>query len=192
MKAFGLTGGIGMGKSAAEQWLRHRGIPVVDTDLLARNIVEPDQPALREIQRAFGQKIVGSDGRLRRQELARMVFSDAAARQKLEGITHPRIRELWTKQIGIWRVERQPLAVVIIPLLFETGAEKELNQVICVACSAVTQHRRLLDRGWSADQIGQRLAAQWPVEKKMAKADFVVWTEGGLDVLGEQLERILI
>jgi dephospho-CoA kinase len=191
MKALGLTGGIGMGKSAAEQWLRQRGIPVVDSDLLARNIVEPGQPALEAIQREFGKNIVDSDGRLRRDELARIVFSDSTARQKLESITHPRIREVWTRQIEVWRAERQPLAVVIIPLLFETGAEKELNPTICVACTAATQHRRLMGRGWSADQIGQRLAAQWPVEKKMAKADFVVWAEGGLDVLSDQLDRIL-
>jgi dephospho-CoA kinase len=191
MKVFGLTGGIGMGKSAAGQLLRDRGLPTVDTDVLARQIVEPGQPALREIQQAFGGEIVGPDGRLRRKELARIVFSDPAARQKLEGITHPRIRELWMKQIGMWRAERQPLAIVVIPLLFETGAERELDATICAACSANTQRRRLADRGWTAEQIQQRLAAQWPVEKKSGAADFVVWTEGGLEVLGQQLERIL-
>ncbi len=190
MKTFGLTGGIGMGKSAAEQWLRRRHIPTVDTDVLAREMVEPGQAALKEIQRAFGTEIVGADGRLQRDALARIVFSDTAARQKLESITHPRIRDLWSKQFDIWRAEQRPVAVVIIPLLFETGAEKELNSTICVACSPITQHRRLLDRGWSADQIEQRLSAQWPIEKKMTKADFVVWTEGGLDILEKQLDRI--
>jgi dephospho-CoA kinase len=83
------------------------------------------------------------------------------------------------------------LAVVVIPLLFETKAEAELDATICVACSASTQHQRLLARGWSPEHIEQRLQAQWPVETKMACADYVVWTEAGLDVHAMQIERIL-
>jgi dephospho-CoA kinase len=191
MKVFGLTGGIGMGKSAAEQQLRQRGVPVVDTDSLARKIVEPGAPALQEIQHAFGREIVGADGALRRGDLARIVFSNPAARQQLEQITHPRIRELWRKQIETWRGEERPVAVVVIPLLFETGAEAEMEATICVACSAATQRQRLSERGWDDNQIRQRLAAQWPIEKKMARANYVIWTEGSLDVTAEQLERII-
>jgi dephospho-CoA kinase len=191
MKLFGITGGIGMGKSAAVQILRERNLPVVDTDVLARQIVEKGEPALREIEQAFGSKVLASDGRLNRGELAKIVFSDVAARQKLEGITHPRIRALWKKQAELWRSEQRPFAAVVIPLLFETGAESEFDAIICVACSVATQHRRLLYRGWTSQQIEQRLAAQWPVEKKIAKADFVVWSEDGLDILAAQLDRIL-
>lgn len=191
MKVCGLTGGIGMGKSAAGQWLSRHEVPVVDTDLLARDIVEPGQPALAEIQSAFGPHILAADGRLRRDELARIVFSDPAARRKLEGITHPRIRKSWLGQVETWRAERQPLAVVVIPLLFETGAEEQFDATICAACSGDTQRRRLLDRGWTAGEIERRLSAQWPIGEKIAKATFVVWTEGGLDVLSGQLDRIL-
>lgn len=191
MKVCGLTGGIGMGKSAAGQWLSRHEVPVVDTDLLARDIVEPGQPALQEIQRVFGPGVIGADGRLRREELARIVFSDTASRLKLEDITHPRIRERWKSQVDRWRAEQRPRAVVVIPLLFETGAERECDATICVACSAATQRRRLLERGWTADEIEQRIAAQWPIEKKMARADFVVWAEGDPDILGMQLSRIL-
>jgi dephospho-CoA kinase len=190
MKLYGLTGGIGMGKSTAEQWLRQRGVPVVDTDVLARKVVEPGQPALQEIQQAFGNTFVGPDGQLRREELARIVFSDPTSRRKLERITHPRIHALWLKQLETWRSEGRPLAVVIIPLLFETGAEKEFGATVCVACSAATQRRRLLSRGWSEEEIKQRISSQWLLDRKMAKADFVVWTEGGLEVMGEQLARI--
>ena len=190
MKVFGLTGGIGMGKSAAAELLRQRGVPVVDTDLLARQIVEPGQPALQEIQRAFGPEVIAVDGRLRRDELARIAFASAAARQQLESITHPRIRQLWKKQIEAWRHEQQPFAVVVIPLLFETGAEAELDATVCVACSAATQQKRLTERGWTPDQIRQRLEAQWPVEKKIARSDFVVWSEGDLSVVAEQLDRV--
>lgn len=191
MKVFGLTGGVGMGKSASAQLLRSRGVLVVDTDDLARQVVEPGQPALAEVQAAFGPEIIGPDGELRRDELARRVFADPAARKRLEDILHPRIRALWRAQVGNWRADGHPLAVVVIPLLFETSAEAELDATICVACASATQHQRLLARGWSPQEIEQRLRAQWPVEVKMARADYLVWTEAGLEVHAAQLERIL-
>ena len=190
MKAVGLTGGIGMGKSTSAQLLRERGVRVVDTDDLARQVVEPGQPALAEVREVFGAGILGADGQLRRDELARRVFADAAARARLESILHPRIRALWRAQVETWRAEGHPLAVVVIPLLFETGAEAELDATICVACSAATQRERLLARGWSPQQIEQRLRAQWPIEQKMDRADYLVWTEAGLDVHAAQIERI--
>ncbi len=191
MKLFGLTGGIGMGKSAAAQILEQRGVPVVDTDVLARRIVEPGQPALAEIQRAFGNHLVAPDGQLRRDELARIIFADPAARRKLESLTHPRIRELWGKQVELWRGQNQPVGIVVIPLLFETNAEKEFDATICVACSEATQRKRLQERGWTPEEIAQRIAAQLPIEKKIARADFVAWSEDNLDVLEEQLDQIL-
>lgn len=180
-----------MGKSTCSEMLRARGIPVVDTDDLARQVVEPGQPALAEIGRLFGPQYLDASGCLRRGELARRVFADAGARQKLEGILHPLIRQLWRSQVLVWQAECHQLAVVVIPLLFETGAEKELDATICVACSAATQRRRLNSRRWSADQARQRIAAQLPTEIKMTKADFVIWNEAGLDVHRAQLDRIL-
>jgi dephospho-CoA kinase len=191
MKVCSLTGGAGMGKSTAAQFLREHGTQIVDTDELARQLVEPGQPALAEIRTVFGESIVAPDGRLRRDELARIVFSDPAARQRLETILHPRIRERWLAQIETWRGEKQALAVVVIPLLFETQAESGFDRIICVACSAATQRERLLARGWTAGQIQQRLAAQWPIEQKMSRSDFIVWTEGTLDICARQVDRIL-
>jgi len=192
MKLLGLTGGIGMGKSTAAEFLRTRGAQIVDTDELARQLVQPGQPALTEIQTEFGKKVIAPDGQLRREELAEIIFADAAARKKLETILHPRIRERWLAQVEIWRRENRALAIVVIPLLFETRAESHFNKIICVACSAATQHERLLARGWTPEQIKQRLAAQWPVEQKISRADFVVWTDGALDVHAQQLERIFV
>jgi len=191
MKVLGLTGGIGMGKSTSAQLLRARGVPVVDTDELARQVVQPGQPALAQVLAAFGPQIAGPDGQLRRDELARRVFADPAARRRLEAILHPPIRALWRAQIEAWRAEGRPLAVVVIPLLFETKAEAELDVTVCVACSAATQQQRLRARGWTPEQIEQRLDAQWPVETKTARADYLVWTEADLDVHAAQLERIL-
>jgi dephospho-CoA kinase len=191
MKLCGLTGGVGMGKSTAAELLRDREVQVTDTDQLARQLVQPGQPALAEIQEVFGKGIIAPDGRLRRDELARIVFADAAARKKLEEILHPKIRERWLAQIETWRKEGRPLAVVVIPLLFETQAQSQFDKIICVACSAANRQKRLLERGWTPEQIKQRIAAQMPVDQKIARSDFVVWTDGTLDSHEEQLGRII-
>jgi dephospho-CoA kinase len=191
MKLFGLTGGIGMGKSAAAHILNQRGVFVEDTDELARCIVAPMQPALAEIQRAFGDEVISPEGTLRRDVLARIVFSDPVARQKLEAITHPLIREQWKKHVEMWRTMKFKAACVAIPLLFETNAESEFDATICVACSPATQRSRLAIRGWGPEQTAQRIAAQWPIEEKIAKANYVVWNEGSLEILAAQLEVIL-
>jgi dephospho-CoA kinase len=191
MKLFGLTGGVGMGKSTADRLLRGRGVDVVDTDLLARALVEPGQPALGEIRAAFGGDMLDAQGQLRRDALARRVFGDAAARKQLENILHPRIRDLWERQVETWRAGGRLRAVVVIPLLYETDASALFDAVICVACSAATQRARLQARGWDDGQISQRIGAQWPVEKKMELANYVVWTEGDLEAHARQLERII-
>src|SRR5438876_4027447 len=170
MHLIGLTGGVGMGKTTAANLLQQRGARVIDTDVLAREVVEPGMPAWEEIRRAFGEDIIGPDGQLRRDELARQVFSDEGRRRELEAILHPRIRERWLAQVETWRKENQELAVVVIPLLFETDAESSFDSVICVACSAASQRKRLLERGWSAAQIQQRIQAQWPTERKIVLA----------------------
>jgi len=191
MKLLGLTGGVGMGKSACADLLSSRQIPLVDTDQLARHVVEPGQPALTEVRQLFGPAIIRPDGTLDRKQLARRVFAEPAARKQLEQILHPRIRALWHRQAEQWREERRPLGVVMIPLLFETQAEKELDATICVACSASTQGERLAERGWSPQEIQQRKAAQWPIETKIAQATYVIWSEGSLEIHAQQLDRIL-
>ncbi len=191
MKTIGLTGGVGMGKSTAAQLFRARGIAVVDTDDLARDMVQPGQPALGEIQDTFGARFIGSDGQLLREQLARLVFADETARKKLEAILHPRIACLWHAQVERWRTEGKLQAIVVVPLLYETGAEGGFDSIICVACAPATQRQRLLARGWSETELDQRIAAQMPVAEKMARADYVIWTEGGLDVHARQLDRVV-
>jgi dephospho-CoA kinase len=191
MKSLGLTGGVGMGKSTSAQVLRSRRVAVVDTDELAREVVQPGQPALAQIQQAFGRGMIGPDGLLRRAELARIVFADEVARKRLEEMLHPLIRERWRAQLADWRQRDVPLAFVVIPLLFEINEEAEFDETICVACSAATQWQRLRLRGWRPEHIQQRLAAQWPVEEKIARANYLVWTEGSLGAHAWQLERII-
>jgi dephospho-CoA kinase len=192
MKLCGLTGGVGMGKSTAAGFFLQLGARVVDTDELAHELVLPGQPALAEIQNEFGNNIIAADGRLKRDELARLVFSDVGARKKLEAILHPRIRERWQKQIELWRQENVPLAMVVIPLLFETGAETHFDKIICVACSSAAQRERLLARGWNADHIHQRILAQLPVAQKIAVSNYIIWTEGSPVVHRQQVGRILV
>ena len=191
MELIGLTGGIGMGKTTAAEVLARRGIPVVDTDGIARDLVQPGTACLAEIKRVFGADIVDAGGKLRRGALARLVFPDEAARRQLEEILHPRIRERWMAQAREWREQGAPTAVVVIPLLFETDAASHFDRTVCVACSLGTQRLRLGSRGWSEFEINQRIAAQWPVERKMEASDLVVWSEGGKGVLEEQWGMLL-
>jgi dephospho-CoA kinase len=191
MKLCGLTGGVGMGKSTAAGFFLARGARVIDTDEIAHQLVRPDEPALAEIRWEFGTDILTTSGELNRAELARRVFADAAARKKLEAILHPRIRENWLAQVELWRQENCPLAVVVIPLLFETQAEAHFQKIICVACSAAAQRERLTARGWSPEQISQRRAAQWPVDQKIARSHHVLWTEGALVMHEAQVVQVL-
>jgi dephospho-CoA kinase len=194
-----------MGKSTTATLLAERGVTIVDTDVLARQLVEPGQPALDEIRDTFGADMIAADGSLRRDQLARRVFSDPPARKTLEDILHPRIRKLWQSQLTEWRaggsIARAAIDsatqragtrffCVVIPLLFETKAETEVDATLCVACSTATQRRRLSLRGWNAEQINQRIQSQLPIEEKMARANYVIWNEAPLGVLAAQLDRV--
>jgi dephospho-CoA kinase len=191
MILLGLTGGIGAGKTTAASLLRQLGVAIADTDAIAHQLTEPGQPALALIEARFGRQLLGEAGRLDRGALAQIVFADDAARRDLEAILHPRIRESWQAEVAAWRASGIRLGAVVIPLLFETGAASLFDATICVACSAATQRERLRARGWSDEQIQGRLRAQWPMEQKLAAADFAVWTEAGLEVHRAQLERII-
>jgi dephospho-CoA kinase len=192
MKICGLTGGIGMGKTTTAQLLSRLGVRVVDTDDLARQLTRPGEAVLGEIQSAFGPGVIASDGQLRRDELARIVFADPPARQKLEQLLHPPIRNAWLARVETWRQQGHALAVVVIPLLFETNAESHFDKIICTACLPATQQERLAVRNWTPQHTAQRLAAQWPIEEKITRSDYVLWTEGRPESLVRQLERLLL
>ena len=192
MKLIGLTGGIGAGKSTTAEFLQRRNIPVIDTDTIAFQLVQPGQPALIEIFETFGAGVRDEYGGLLRHKLAELVFTDTVARAKLERILHPRIREVWLAKANEWLLAGKSIGVVVIPLLYETAAMQYFVATICCGCTTTTQRERLLQRGWSASHIDDRLKAQWSMEKKLSLADFVIWTEAGLDVHQAQLERILL
>ena len=187
---YGLTGGVGMGKSTAAKILEKKGVPVLDSDELARQVVEPGQPALAEIVDQFGDGVVDPEGRLDRAEMAQQIFGDDTARAQLEAIIHPRVRERWQRKISEWREQQIRAGVVVIPLLFEVEAQHQFDVVLCVACSASTQRERLRQRKWDEEQITARIASQMDIAEKMKLADHVLWSEGDVDVLGDQINRI--
>ena len=189
-RVIGITGGVGMGKSTAAKLLREQGVPVLDSDDLSREVVAVGEPALAEIGKIFGADFL-DNGKLDRAKMAAHIFGNDAERKKLEAIIHPRVRERWLAQMETWRADDVPLGVVVIPLLFEVGAEAEFDFIICVACTGNTQRERLRGRGWDDAQIAGRIAAQMEVTKKIERADQVVWTEGDVSLLHEQLQSIL-
>lgn len=191
MRLLGLTGGIGMGKSTAGELLKQQGVSVVDTDVLARKIVEPGQAAVEDIRSKFGTRVFSPDGRLNRHEMARIVFFDSSALKELENILHPRIRTAWQFEVTQWRERGVPIGVVTIPLLFETKAQSLFDFTICCACSNNAQMTRLVMRGWSVEEVEKRIAAQMKIEEKMKLSDFVVWTDFSLEIHQGQLEKIL-
>jgi dephospho-CoA kinase len=187
----GITGGVGMGKSTAQSLLEGRGVPVIDTDQLARQLVAPGQPALAEVIGEFGQTFLEGDESLNREKLADLVFKDPQARQRLESILHPRIRAAWLQDVQQWRKAGVVIGAVVIPLLHETGAADSFDVTACVACSPEIQLERLKTRGWSEAQIRGRLEAQWPLERKVAASDVVIWTDGDLEVHSSQWVQLL-
>ena len=146
---YGLTGGVGMGKSTAAKLLTKAGLPVMDSDELAREVVQPGQLALKEIREAFGDEFIKDDGQLDRVKMAARVFSDDVAREQLEGIIHPRVRERWQICVSEWRSAGNS-GVVVIPLLYEVNAEANFDNVLCVACTSGTQRQRLCETGISS------------------------------------------
>lgn len=189
MKLYGLTGGVGMGKSAAMDILRREGFAVLDTDALAREVVAAGAEALAKIAARFGPQALDAQGGMNRPYVAERVFEDAEARRWLEALLHPLIRERWLEQAGRWKEEGRAAGVIVIPLLFEAETEKNFDKVICVACTSGAQSERLLARGWTDRQVRARLKAQWPVERKMERSDFVIWNDSSLSILEEQLRR---
>jgi dephospho-CoA kinase len=190
MIAYGLTGGVGVGKSAVGALIAERGVPIVDTDVIAREVVHPGTEGFRLVVERFGPEILNTEGMLDRRALAELVFADSEKRKELEGILHPLIRGVWKRRISQCREEGARAAVVVIPLLFETGAEGQLDKVICVACTEVTQKARLRERDWDEEEISNRIAAQLSLKEKMERADYVIWNESSLDICCRQLDRI--
>jgi dephospho-CoA kinase len=186
-----LTGGIATGKSHVRARFETLGAPTIDADTLARDAVAPGSAGLAEVVRTFGGAIVDADGSLDRKKLGAIVFGNAAARQDLEAIIHPYVREMTDKWFASLDSSRYPFAIADIPLLFEGERERDFDTVIVTACEPATQLQRLMQRDvLSEHEARQRIAAQWPLEQKIARADYVIRTDGTFDDTNRQVDTV--
>lgn len=189
MRWVGLTGGIGSGKSAVAQRLAELGAIIIDSDRLAREVVEPGTPGLSEVVDAFGPSVLAPDGSLDRAALGRRVFGDDAARKRLEGIVHPLVRQRAVELAAA----APPDAVVVndVPLLVEAGLADQYELVIVVFASASHRTERLVrDRGMSPDDAAARMAAQATDDERHAVADIEIHNDGTLEELRSQVDRV--
>lgn len=192
MHLFGLTGGLASGKSAVAARLRIRGVPVIDADLLAREVVTKGSSGLRQIVIAFGPSVLDAEGELDRRALAAIVFSDEEKRKILNAITHPRIAELGLERARELSERGEPLAAYEAALLVESGLENAFRPLVVVAAPPEVQLARAIARdGCDDDEARARLAAQMPLEAKIAAADFVIENSSTLAALSKRTDEVL-
>jgi len=185
----GLTGGIGSGKSAVARLFADRGVTVIDSDAIAHELTAPGGAAIDPIRRAFGPEMIDPEGALRRDRMRRLAFSDPRARERLEGILHPLIRDESAR-----RLEHAPSAytICIVPLLVEQGVDRSSYQrVLVVDCDEEQQIARVVRRsGLTEDEVRAILEAQATREQRLAQADDIIDNNGTLDALVSQVARL--
>ena len=190
MHRVALTGGIATGKSYCLARFAELGAATIDADLLAREAVAPGSPGLRAVADRFGAGVLAPDGSLDRAALGRIVFADPKARASLEAIVHPDVY----RRIQEWYANLPSgtaVAIADIPLVFETGHHYDFDGVIVAACDPEEQVRRVMARdGFSQPDARARLAAQWPIGEKVARATHVIWTDRGFGETNRQVAEI--
>ena len=172
----GLTGGIGTGKSTVDAVLRELGAVIIDTDVVAREVVEPGQPALAEIAAEFGPEVIGPDGRLNRKALGAIVFADPDRRRALEAMTHPRMRERLLQRVDELTAEDfRGLVVYDAAVLIESGTHRLMDRLVVVVADEATQLARLMARdGIDRDEALRKIRSQIPLAEKAKLADYVI------------------
>ena len=195
MRRIALTGGIATGKSYVLDRFRARGMSCLDADDLAHGVMEAGTHATIAIAARFGPDVLHEDGSVDRGALGRIVFADPAARRELESMTHPAVYRAISAGFRAFELsENPPLAIVAIPLLYETGHASDFDRVVVTVCAPETQIARLVARGMSEADARRRLAAQMPAEEKATRADFVIHAEGTFeetDALSDEALRSL-
>lgn len=188
----GLTGSIASGKSTVSRMFGTLGIPVVDADKIARDVVEPGEPALKEIADTFGNEVLLVDGTLDRKKLGAIVFEDAASRNQLNRIMHPAIRTRMLRERDEHAASGVPAVVLDIPLLFESGLSHFVDKTIVVAVDEAVQLERLMMRDESTEQDARkRISSQMPIKEKARQADAVIDNNGTENEAFLQLKNLL-
>ena len=188
----GLTGGIATGKSTVSAILRRLGSEIIDADHLARDVVEPGQPAWTEIVAEFGQDVVTAGGALDRKKLGAIVFANPERRRRLEAITHPAIRERFLARLDEL-AERGFTGIVVFDaaVMIESGNYKNMDRLVVVVTDEATQMARLRGRDGTDDAEGRRkIASQMPLAEKAKLADYVIDNSGDRDATAEQVPRV--
>jgi len=181
----GLTGGIASGKSTVADLFAELGITVIDTDIIAREVVEPGQAALAEIRDAFGESVLQDDGSLDRAVMRQLIFSDDSARERLESILHPKIQSETLRQAD---AARGDYLLIAVPLLVESALREQMDRILVVDCDESVQIQRLLDRDTETeDQARRILAAQASREQRLAIADDVIENNSTLAAIAAQV-----
>ena len=193
MRVFGLTGGIASGKSTVGRMFQELGLPVVDADQIARQIVVSGSPAYQDLVATFGREILDDQGDIDRKRLGQRVFGDPQSRARLNQITHPRIAERTAEVLATLAQQGQPVALYEAALLVENGIHHGLAGLIVVRVDEAAQRKRLAIRdGLSTDDIEQRIHAQLPLEEKLAAATYVIDNQGSLDETLAQVQRVYV
>ncbi|MCT4382073.1 dephospho-CoA kinase [Leuconostoc suionicum] len=193
MLTIGLTGGIATGKSTVSALLRQAGFPIVDADIVAREVVEPGTPTLEKIKLAFGPGII-DNGVLNRRKLGQIVFEDGAQLKKLNDIMQPAISSAMADKINFWRLQNVPILVLDVPLLFERDYDKNksVDKIIVVTASEEMQLSRLKNRDQLSNmEARNRVKAQLPMSQKIARADYVIDNNGRIEELQEQVAVLI-
>lgn len=190
MAVLGLTGSFGSGKSVVARMFAALGAIIIDADEIAKEVVKPGTPAFQEIVQAFGREVVDEQGALDRKRLAAMVFQDAAKREMLNRIVHPRVRKRELELLSQYK--DNPLVVLSVPLLFENNMEHLVDKVVVVVVNEAERMRRLTEQqdGLTPDEIQRRLQAQMPQEEKRKRANFVIDNGGSLEEAQAQVKQL--
>jgi dephospho-CoA kinase len=188
----GLTGSIATGKSTVTGMFRDRGYPVIDADIISREVVEPGKPALEEIVEYFGKSVLHEDGTLNRKKLGDIVFEHPEEREKLNSIVHPAVRLEMKSRAEEAEREGENLIILDIPLLIENDLYYLIDEVLVVYVPEEVQKQRLMERnGYSEEEASRRISSQLSIEKKRKEADFLIDNSGTLDDTERQVEELI-
>jgi len=187
----GLTGGIATGKSTVSEIFRRLGCEIIDADLLAREVVEPGQPAFAEIVAEFGRAILGPDGRLDRKRLGAVVFADLDKRRRLEAITHPRIRVRFAERLQTLSARGfEGVVIFDAPVMIESGSDTHVDRLVVVVTDPATQRARAVGRDGDREDVERRIASQMPLAEKARLADYVVDNSGTPEATLERVRDV--
>lgn len=192
MFKLGLTGGIATGKTTISNYLKTKGIPVLDADEYARKVVEPGTPGLTDIVNTFGKQVLQSDDSLNRKLLGQIIFNDMTARQKLNDITHPRIQQMMTDELQKLAKGKTPLVILDIPLLLENHNIAGADAIMVVTVPESIQLNRLMQRNnLTKEEAQRRIDAQMPLSEKEKLADFIVDNSGTIANTLTQVDKVI-